>query len=100
MKIKGVTPACDTAIHKSSLVAVIIVFCFATAGGFVAPNFKAWAEQAFADPHAGMLSLACIAFLGAVMLMLMQRISQLQLQEQPVTRAAPALIIPRSSNDS
>lgn len=104
---------------SSSLVPVIIAFCFAASGfvavqplywtlptcylggiaaaggiaiinslgnvgGFVAPNLKTWAEQAFADPRAGMLSLACVAFLGAAMLTLMQRISQPQLQERPV----------------
>ncbi|MCX5537933.1 MFS transporter [Paraburkholderia sp. CNPSo 3076] len=105
---------------SSSLVPVIVAFCFAASGfvsvqplywtlptnylggvaaaggialinslgnvgGFVAPNLKTWTEQAFADPRAGMLSLACVAFAGAVMLMLMRRASH---TAQPQVRSA------------
>lgn len=106
----------------SSLVPVIIAFCFAASGfvsvqplywtlptnylggvaaaggnalinalgnvgGFVAPNIKIWAERAFADPRAGMLTLAFIAFLGAVMLTLMRRMITLQPRVSRITRA-------------
>nr|WP_311767653.1 MFS transporter [Burkholderia sp. Bp8998] len=105
---------------SSSLVPVIIAFCFAASGfvsaqplywtlptnylggvaaaggialinslgnvgGFVAPNLKNWAEQTFSDPRAGMLSLACIAFVGAAMLALMRRASHVQPHVQSAT---------------
>ncbi len=87
----------------SSLVPVVIAFCFAAAGfvavqplfwtiptsylsgaaaasgialinslgnlgGFVAPNLKTFMESQFGDPRAGMLALAVVAVIGALMI--------------------------------
>ncbi|WP_042336994.1 MFS transporter [Paraburkholderia ferrariae] len=62
---------------------IAIINSLGNVGGFVAPNLKTWAEQAFADPRAGMLSLACAALLGAVMLALMRRSTHAQPQTRP-----------------
>ncbi|WP_175874088.1 MFS transporter [Burkholderia sp. BCC0397] len=63
---------------------IALINSLGNVGGFVAPNLKTWAEQAFANPHAGMLSLACIAFLGAVMLTLMRRAAPVHSHAQSV----------------
>jgi MFS family permease len=42
-------------------------------GGFVAPNVRAWAEQAFASTQAGLYVLACTTLVGAALIALMHR---------------------------
>lgn len=66
---------------------IALINALGNVGGFVAPNIKIWAERAFADPRAGMLTLAFIAFLGAVMLTLMRRMITLQPRVSRITRA-------------
>lgn len=64
---------------------IALINSLGNVGGFVAPNLKTWAEQAFANPGAGMLCLAGVAFIGALMLSLMRQTRSTPLQSQPVT---------------
>lgn len=50
-------------------------------GGFVAPNLKTFMESQFGDPRAGMLALAVVAVIGALMIH--------RLNRQPTTPSAP-----------
>jgi sugar phosphate permease len=56
-------------------------------GGFVAPNLKTLAEQAFNNPTAGMICLGVVALLGSVMMLALARIGNRSSQSLPVVHA-------------
>ncbi|EIW26258.1 MFS transporter [Pelosinus fermentans] len=39
-------------------------------GGFLAPNLRVWAEQAFHNPYAGLYAIAVSGFIGAILLLI------------------------------
>lgn len=49
---------------------IALINSFGAIGGFIAPNVRTWADQAFASPAAGPLVLAITTVMGAVLVML------------------------------
>lgn len=50
--------------------AIALIGALGNLGGFLAPTLKTYMEQTFANPHAGMYTLATVALLGAGLLAL------------------------------
>ncbi|MBP2628515.1 MAG: rhmT [Firmicutes bacterium] len=48
--------------------AIALINAVGNLGGFIAPNLRAWAEQAFNSPSAGLFAIASASFLGAILL--------------------------------
>lgn len=47
--------------------AIALINSIGNLGGFIAPNLRAWAEQAFHSPSAGLFAIASASFLGAIL---------------------------------
>ena len=49
--------------------AIALINSVGNLGGFVAPNLRVWAEQAFHNPSAGLYALGAASFIGAILLL-------------------------------